>query len=169
MQSPALFDSWGTVAPSALSTEDVDVYFVNGQDSAAGAAAQTLQMFVANGGCLILAAQSWSWGEALATHPGNLVLNPMGVVFRGIYDWTKANVTVDPTSPPSQNANADVRLGCLDDTCRGATTSACYLSTTSAVNSAKALITDVKPFIPTTNGFWSRLQMVGRGVAQCGG
>lgn len=64
---------------------------------------------------------------------------------------------LDAAAPPSQNANADVRVGQLNATCAGATASPDYLSTSSAISSAKSGATAVLPYVPAGDAFWGRL------------
>jgi hypothetical protein len=45
-----MFTSVGLIAPASLTTAAADVYVVNGQDTAVGAAAGSIQQFVSNGG-----------------------------------------------------------------------------------------------------------------------
>lgn len=83
--------------------------------------------------------------------------------------WSQTDVTMDAQTPPSQVDNADVRLACLDASCRGYTSSPCYYTTWSAVNSARAYVARVAAFVPEGDAFWARLQEVGDCTAEGGG
>jgi hypothetical protein len=92
-----MFTSVGVVPPANITTSTADVYIVNGQDAAVGAAAAAIQQFVNNGGGLLIGAQAWSSSKPVAEHPSNLVLSPMGI--QVTKNWVKESYTF-PLPPP---------------------------------------------------------------------
>ena len=124
-----------------------------------GTYASTIRAFVAAGGGLLIGSQTWSASDWI-THPSNILLPPMGIVVHNYPDSWLSNTTMDPTTPPSQVANADGRLDCLDNTCRGLTNASCYLSSSGDINAAKSSITNVQQFIGLYDPFWGKLATV---------
>ena len=104
---------------------------------------------------------SQAWGSSDWTHhPSNILLPPMGIVVDNYPDSWLSNTTMNLTTPPTQVANADGRLACLDNTCRGLTNASCYLSSNGDINTAKSSITRVQPFIGLYDPFWGKLATV---------
>ena len=84
----------------------------------------------------------------------------MGIVVDNYPDSWLSNTTMDLTTPPTQVANADGRLACLDNTCRGLTNASCFLSSNGDINTAKSSITNVQPFLRLDDPFWGKLATV---------
>ena len=93
----------------------------------------------------------------------------MGIVVDNYPDSWLSNTTMDPTTPPTQVANADGRLACLDNTCRGLTNASCCLSSNGDINTAKSSLTRVQPFIGLYDPFWGKLATVSFSTVVCSG
>lgn len=76
-----LYTNMGVVTPGSVSTVDVDVLLVNGQNTAVGSNADALRSFVASGGGVLIASETHSWGNSasklLVDHPTNKFLAPL--------------------------------------------------------------------------------------------
>lgn len=75
LQSPSKFTSAGTIAPASLSTSQVDIYILNGQDAAVGPAAQHILSYIAAGGGVVMGSRAWGYdGVPTPDIPANKVL-----------------------------------------------------------------------------------------------
>jgi len=166
LQSPTRFTSIGTIPPEDIATRgtaEVDVYIANGGEDAVGADAAGIRSFVSAGGGLVLGTQANNWGQDLAQHPGNLVLQPMGIVLSGLS--SEGNVAVGAVrSPPAQQANADVALACLDVSCKGTSIAPCYTDNATEIAALKATCGAVALYIAdgaAGSTFRTKLKQVG--------
>ncbi|GAB4822327.1 hypothetical protein N2152v2_009373 [Parachlorella kessleri] len=170
-RNTARWRSLGTVPPSSLSRAAVDVYFINREDSALQRQAPRIRQFVAAGGGLVIAFQAWSWeqdGKPLAAHPANLILNPMGIGVGGVKDVIHVDASMDPATPPSQIANSDVAMDCLEATCTGNSSSPCQLATDDQMNDVMTALGNGAAFQAPGSPFWTRLQQWQAAASQGG-
>ncbi|KAI7843452.1 hypothetical protein COHA_002930 [Chlorella ohadii] len=149
----SLFTSFDVVSPPSLPTNDYDiaVYIANGWDSQLVPAALAVRRWVAEGGGLVIGAQTWSSGQV--GHPINVLLNEMGFIVSS--NGLSSNATLDPSTPPSQWSRADGRVACLDQACRG--TGACASLDSNGITASKWLINQVKPYASPDAAFITAL------------
>jgi hypothetical protein len=154
-----MFRSVGSIAPASISTTTADVYIVNGQEAAVGAAAAAIQQFVSSGGGLVIGAHAWYWSYSnpVPQHPSNLVLNKMGIVVSSIIDTDDYTFT---GSPPTQMGSVDVWVNCIKDSCTGITSSTCYMSDDDHLTNSMEALTDAAGYVPLDASFWATLQQV---------
>jgi hypothetical protein len=154
-----MFKSAGSIAPASTTRDTADVYIINGQDAAVGAAAAAIQQFVSSGGGLVIGAQAWSWSSSnsISQHPSNLVLNKMGIVVSSIVE---ANNYTFTGSSPRQIGNVDVWIKCIRDSCTGVNNSTCYMSSDKYLASAMEALNDAAGYIPLDASFWATVQQV---------
>ena len=155
------------VGYTSLSTSTLDLLILNGYDEGLGTYATEIRAIVAAGGGLLVGNHVWSWSGPAATHPSNILLNPVGIVVSA--NWAAADATLSATRPPRQTANAEVGLACLEATLRGNASHPCVHSTEDDISSAMENLAGVAAYMPWGGSFWRRLATVRRAAAAAAG
>ena len=78
---------------------------------------------MAAGGGILIGNHVWDWSGPQASAPVNLLLSPMGIIVSS--SFVMGDSVLDPTTPPSQEANVESGLDCLEATLRDNNSGAC--------------------------------------------
>jgi hypothetical protein len=155
-----MFTNAGSILPGSISTSVADVYILNGQDEAVGAAAAAIQQFVSSGGGLVIGAQAWYWSyfNPVPQHPSNLVLNKMGIIVSSTI--AEAGDYTFTGSPPTQIGNIDVGISCIKDSCTKLLGSSCYMKSEEKLTAAMEAVAEAAGMVSLDAPFWATLQQV---------
>ncbi len=166
--STSFLESQGftVVAADVSNLADVDVWLTFSSTEHSDAENAAIQSWVAGGGGLISGGHAWYWAythdNAAENHPGNKVLNDMGITLTASYNIEQAAVSTG--SLPSPLLHAGHALDAIEDYLGGASLSRTdKLLAVQTVQDAvvhlalsfswfdrvRALLADIEPVIPT--------------------